>query len=378
MTSDSGKQKIVVLSNSGGGLIDFRGEVIAALCKLYNVTICIPKRYAVENTIEAFRTMGASVNPFEMERRSMNPFKDLKVLKYYKKLLKQVNPDLVLTYTIKPNIYGGWACQSQHVPYIANITGLGTTIQNGGLFSKLTTSLYKKGLKKASCVFFQNTTNRDILMKKGVVSGKTRVIPGSGVNLDKHPYEEYPVQSFPVRFLFMGRIMKDKGIEELLYAVRKLKDQGYNVSIDIIGNYVEDYKQKILEAEKEGLVHYYGFQTDVNAFIRKAHCIVLPSYHEGMSNVLLEAASSGRPVITTTVPGCKETFEEGITGFGCSPKDGNSLAEAMENFIALSNNQRAEMGRKGRVKIEKEFDRNLVVKAYLEEVNVAIHNTINS
>ncbi len=363
---------ILILSNSGGGLVHFRGEVIAELCRSYKVAVIIPRAPGQQKIVKALEDLGATVISSEMERRSKNPFKDLSLLRRYKKIIREHEPDLVLTYTIKPNVYGGWAAQSLGVPYIANITGLGTTIQNGGLLSKVTCSLNKKGLKKAKCVFFQNANNHEQFKKLGIVSGKTRVIPGSGVNLDAHPFESYPDYDGTIKLLFIGRIMKDKGIGELLDAVESVNSRGCSVELDIIGNYVEDYKAGIAEAEEKGYVHYHGYQSDVNSFIKRSHCVVLPSYHEGMSNVMLEAASSGRPVITTNVPGCRETFEEGVTGFGCMPKDAESLADAIIKMVSLSNEDRAAMGARGRQKVEKEFNRKIIIDAYLEEVGAAL------
>jgi len=360
---------ILIISNSGGGLVHFRREVISALCAKYKVIISIPENQSKTD----LEKTGALVIGSPIVRKSKNPIKDLKLLWHYNTIIKDCSPDLVLTYTIKPNVYGGWACQIKPTPYISNITGLGTTIENGGFTSKISRILYKKGLKQASCVFFQNETNLRKLKDWGVVSGKTRIIPGSGVNLEAHPLQEYPKETTPIRFLFIGRIMKDKGIEELLYAVNKVNRQGSDIRLDIIGNYEEDYKDEIDRAQMSGIVSYHGYQSDVNSFIKNAHCVVLPSYHEGMSNVLLEAASCGRPVITTNVPGCKETFDEGITGFGCEAKSRESLVEAIHRFIVLSNEERAKMGLRGREKVVNEFNREIIVQAYLEEISNSIN-----
>lgn len=362
------KKSIFILSNSSGGLIHFRREVISSLCAEYKVIISIPE----DQDQKALQEIGAQVVGSPMERKSKNPLKDLILLRQYDRLLKQYKPDLVLTYTIKPNIYGGWASQRNRIPYIANITGLGTSIENGGILSKISCGLYRIGLKKASCVFFQNEANLHKFTNWGIISGRTRLLPGSGVNLAAHPLADYPAQKEPVRFLFMGRIMKDKGIEELLYAVKRMHEKGYPVHLDIIGTYDENYRDAITEAQKCGVVQYHGYQSDVNVFIKNAHCVVLPSYHEGMSNVMLEAAASGRPVITTNVPGCRETFDEGITGLGCEAGDQDSLLKAMERFFSIPNAKKAEMGLRGHMKIAKEFNRDIIIQAYLEEV----HNLI--
>lgn len=363
------KKRVMILANYDMGLYKFRRELIVRLCDEYDVIICVPPgEYG-----SRLKELGARVVNCTMERRGMNPFHELALLNRYKQVLKEERPDVVLTYTIKPNVYGGMACKSKRIPYIPNVTGLGTTIENGGLISKLSLSLYKAGLSKASCVFFQNETNRRMFTDKGIVKGKTKVIPGSGVNLNDHPLEVFPPIEDAVRFLFIGRIMRDKGIQELLDAIKEIKHKGFNVSLDIVGEFDGDYESAIREAEKTGYIKFHGLQSNVHPFIKNAHCVVLPSYHEGMANVMLEAASTGRPVITTTVPGCRETFDEGVTGFGCEAQNTQSLISAMEHFLNLSTIQMTEMGLAGRVKVEKEFDRNIVISSYLDQIQSAIN-----
>ena len=286
--------------------------------------------------------------------------------------MRSLRPDVVLTYTIKPNIYAGMAAAALKIPCLANVTGLGTAIENGGFSSKALLRLYRQGIKKAACVFFQNRANCSFFREKGIVRGKSRIIPGSGVNLTAHPFVPYPTESEPVRFLFIGRILKDKGIEELLSAFLQLHKEGCPIMLNLVGSMEDSYEELVRQAEETGCVRYLGQQSDVNPFIARAHCVILPSYHEGMSNVMLEAASSGRPVITTRVPGCMETFEEGVTGFGCAPKSTDSLKDAMRSFLRLSREEWAQMGRQGRKKVEKEFDRNIVIDAYLSEIRSAI------
>ena len=363
------KKRVVILANYDMGLYKFRRELIARLCDEYEVLICVPPGEYKSKLNE----LGARVVHCNMERRGMNPLHELALVNRYKQVIKEECPDVVLTYTIKPNVYGGMACKSKRIPYIPNVTGLGTTIENGGLMSKLSLLLYKIGLSKASCVFFQNETNQRLFAERGIVKGKTKVIPGSGVNLKDHPFEEYPSIDEGIHFLFIGRIMKDKGIQELLEAINTVKQNGFNVSLDIVGEFDEDYESAIREAEKTGYIKFHGLQSNVHPFIKNAHCVVLPSYHEGMANVMLEAASTGRPVITTTVPGCRETFDEGVTGFGCATQNAQSLVSAMEHFLSLNEDQMAQMGKAGRTKVEKEFDRNIVIESYLDQIQNAIN-----
>ena len=358
--------RILILSNFAHGLYQFRSELISNLISEgYEVFVSIPK----DEFSEMIVSLGASVIDTEFKRRGKNPFKDIALFKKYKTMIKEVQPDVVLTYTIKPNVYGGLACTKTGTPYLSNVTGIGTSIAHGGLLSKLTTTLYRKGLKNSECVFFQNKSNKKLFEEKRVTVGKTKLIPGSGVNLEKHSAEPYPDDDGQTRFLFIGRVMKDKGIEELLGAMKTVSEKHPGVSLDIVGGYDEDYSAQIDEAVKAGYVRYHGQQPDVHEFIKNSHCAVLPSYHEGMANVMLESASTCRPVITTTVPGCRETFDEGVTGFGCEAQSTESLTEALERFIALSYEEKKKMGLAGREKMEREFDREIVIDSYMEEIH---------
>ena len=357
--------RILILANMDAGLFKFRKELIERIANENSVYFSVPNGEYVQKIIN----LGCEyIQCNKLDRRSKNPFKDFELLVYYKRVITDINPDVVLTYTIKPNVYGGIVCSMLRVPYIANITGLGTAIENGGLLSGITMSLYKLGLKCASCVFFQNRSNQKLFIDRRLVRVRTRVIPGSGVNTEDYKYERYPSDDEGIRFLFVGRIMKDKGIDELLLAFSKLQKKHPKVYLDIVGFCDEDYLDILHNAETNGNLVFHGFQQDIHPFYNKCHCAVLPSYHEGTANVMLEASASGRPVITTRVPGCQETFDEGLTGFGCEAKSAKSLYAAMVKFMSLPNEQRKQMGRAARDKMIKEYDRNLVLQAYLEEI----------
>lgn len=361
--------KVLVLANADIGLYKFRRELMEKLCAEHEVYIALPNGEYIED----LKTLGCQYISFEFNRRGMNPIADLMQIRRYKKLLKEVMPDVVLTYTIKPNIYGGIACRQAKIPFLPNVTGLGTTIENGGLMAQISTTLYKTGLKGAACVFFQNKDNERLFLEKKLVQGRTRVIPGSGVNLEMHNLEPYPSDAEDIRFLFVGRIMKDKGIEELLEAIRKLHKENGHITLDVVGWSDEDYNEALKTAEAEGAVHFHGLQKDVHPFYKNCHCAVLPSYHEGTANVMLEASSTGRPVITTRVPGCQETFDEGITGFGCEAKDSESLIKAMRMFLETPREKRKAMGIAARHKMETEYDRSIILQAYVEEIQNAVH-----
>lgn len=357
--------RLLILANNDMGLYKFRRELLEELVKENEIFFCVPDG----EFVELIEKIGCKFIPCNvLDRRSTNPIKDLKLISFYKKTLKEVKPDVVLTYTIKPNVYGGLVCGRMKIPYLVNVTGLGTTIENGGLLAIISIMLYRIGLKKAECVFFQNKENQKLFVDKGVVKGRSRLVPGSGVNLQTHILEPYPDDNDGIRFLFVGRIMKDKGIEELLSAIKEIHRENREIILDVVGFCDEDYSTALDEAVKEGLIINHGLQANVHPFYSDCHCAVLPSYHEGTANVMLEASSTGRPVITTRIPGCQETFDEGITGFGCEVQNTKSLIEAMKKFLLLTQDQRKTMGLAARTKMKKEYDRNIVLNAYKEEI----------
>ena len=354
-------KKVLILANSSGGLYDFRNELVQRLLFKYEVTVSLPDEVRTKELAEE----GCKVVHTPINRRGVNPAEDFKLLLAYRRLLKEEKPDLTLTYTIKPNIYGGFCCRMMRIPYMATVTGLGSTFQKQGIFLKLITTMYRLGLKKAECIFFQNRENREIFEKYHIRGKKSKLVSGSGVNLKRHCFEPYP-EDDQVRFLYVGRMMREKGIEELLEAAKQLHDD--DTEFALLGYPDEDYQDRLDAYEKEGYIKQLGFDPDVHVYIRNASALVLPTYHEGMSNVLMEASATGRPVIATNISGCKEIFEEGVTGFSCEPKSSEDLIRALKKFLKLSREERAVMGQKARQKMEREFDREKVVDAYMEEI----------
>ena len=359
------KKKILILANSASGLYDFRNELLLRLLTDYEVHVSLPDA----ETVPELSKEGCVVHGISMERRGMNPLKDSKLMLAYFKLMKEVRPDVVLTYTIKPNIYGSLCARLRRIPYIVNITGLGSVFEGGGMLQKFVVCLYKVALKRAACVFFQNERNREVFRSFGIKGKSDRLVPGSGVNLDRHLFEEYPSKEEPVTLLYVGRIMKEKGTDELLYGAEKIRQEYPYVRFELVGNYEDDYKDIIEEKEKAGILHLTGYQKIIHPFYKAASAVLMPSYHEGMSNVILEAAATGRPVLASDIPGCREGFDEGVTGIGFAPKDKEAFLTAVRRFLQLSYEERKEMGLNARRKVEREFDRKIVVEAYLEEID---------
>jgi len=360
-------ERILILANHSGGLYDFRKDLIAELKKHANVTVAVPHN----DRWEELHKLADRVIELPVDRRGRNPLHDSNLFQQYRAMLKEVKPDLVLTYTIKPNIYGGLACRMAHIPYAVNITGLGSAIENGGWLKRFVLMLYKLALKGAKVVFFENIGNRDTLVAAGVVpNGRDVVLNGAGVNLKDYPCQTYP-QEGPVRFLFVGRVMHEKGVDELFAAAKRMKQKyGDGVEFHIVGSFEEAYKPVMDELEQAGVVKYHGYQSDIKSFYAMASCIVLPSYHEGMSNVLLEAAASGRPLITSDIPGCREAVENDVSGYLCPARDADALYEAMRKFAALPVEQRSQMGCCGRRRMEQQFSKTAVVAETIKHLEI--------
>lgn len=352
-------KKILILANNAGGLYRFRGMIMKTLEEQgYDVFASIP----YDDSIPDIQKMGVRIIETSIDRRGINPVKDVKLFFSYLIILKQVKPDYVITYTIKPNVYGGFACRLAHIPYAVNITGLGTAFENGGMLKRIVTVMNKVACKKAKVVFFENEENRQIFIREKIVKeSQTYRLNGAGVNLDKYQVTEYP-NGEKIKFLFMGRVMAEKGIDELFEAMKKLVADGINCELNVLGGYEEDYKAKIQECENEGWLHYYGYQKDVRPFIEKCHCFVLPSWHEGMANTNLESAASGRPVITSNISGCMEAVVDGISGFLAERKNAEDLYRVMKKFAELPYEERRAMGLAGRKHMEEVFDKKKVVE----------------
>jgi galacturonosyltransferase len=360
--------KILILANNSSGLFKFRGELLETLiAQHHDVFFAVPKG----DFIEEMQHMGCHFIETEISRHGTNPFTDFALTKKYCSIIKSVKPDIVFTYTIKPNVYGGIASQLCKVPYVANVTGLGTAVENGGILQKITLALYRTGLRKAKKVFFQNQANRDFMLRHKVVKGAYSLLPGSGVNLERFAPLPYPEETDGIHFVFISRIMREKGIEQYLAAASSLRAKRSNppLHFHICGFCEPEYKGKLDEYIKNGTVIYHGMVRDVREILAKTHCTIHPSFYpEGISNVLLESCACARPIITTERSGCREVIEDGVNGFMVKQRDSEDLIQKIEKFLALSHEQKKQMGLAGRAKMEKEFDRKIVVDAYMKEL----------
>lgn len=355
---------VVIVSNVTGGLYSFRRELIEHLTAMYRVVIL-----ASDNgRVKELKNLGCELIETSFDRHGTNPLSELKLISLYKQYLKSIKPDIVLTYTIKPNIYAGIACAALKIPYVANITGLGTAVENPGLMQKITIPLYRYGLRKAQKVFFQNTENRDFMLSRKMVTGEYDLLPGSGVSLENYQLIDYP-DGDTVDFVFISRIMKEKGIDQYLDAAKVIRAKYPNTRFHVCGNCEQSYQTVLEELHDAGVIIYHGRINDISGMHRISQCTIHPTYYpEGMSNVLLESCACGRPIITTDRAGCREIVDDGVNGYVVNQKDSRDLIDKVEKFLNLSMDERKIMGLSGRAKVEKEFDRKIVIQKYMEEI----------
>ncbi|MGL5972405.1 MAG: glycosyltransferase family 4 protein [Oscillospiraceae bacterium] len=359
-------KKILFLANSHLHLYRLRKELIQSFLDDKNeVYICLSNG----NLIDELKGMGCKFIDIYVDSRGTNPLKDSKLLFKYYRIIKKIKPDIVITYTIKPNVYGGLVCRFNKVKYFANITGLGSAFERKGLFSKMATFLYKISLKNVDKVFFQNKGNRQFFLDKKIVnSERTVLINGSGVNVEEYKKEEYPENDETIRFVFIGRIMKEKGIDEIFFVAKKIKERYNNIIFDIIGPMEDNYNKEIKELNENDIINYYGYREDIHPYLKQSHCLILPSYHEGMSNILLEASSVGRPLITTNIDGCREIVIDNENGFLCDVKSEDSLYKNVEKFINLSYGEKKEMADKARKIVVENFRREDITEKIKSEI----------
>lgn len=364
--------KILILTNSQLGLYKFRKELLETMVAgKYKVYVSVPE----DEFTQELKDIGVRlIHNTYMDRRGTNPIHDLKLLNYYQYLMRKITPDVVLTYTIKPNVYGGFLCGMMGIPYIANITGLGTSVENDGIMRRITTILYKFGLRKAEKVFFQNTENRDFMLRHHIVRSRYDILPGSGVNLKQYHVLDYP-SGENINFVFIARIMKEKGIEQYLEAAEYIRGKYSNTQFHVCGICEQDYKEKLEQFQRRNIINYHGMMNDIIEIHKISSCTIHPTYYpEGLSNVLLESAACGRPIIATNRSGCREIIEDGINGFIISQNSSKDLINKIEKFLKLSVDERKKMGLAGRKKVEKEFDRQIVIDKYLRELQQIKNN----
>ncbi|MCH5235254.1 MAG: glycosyltransferase family 4 protein [Muribaculaceae bacterium] len=363
--AENNHKKILIIGTNMMNIYHHRLELIEALLSAdYKVIVAAP-RGGEEKDLEK---LGCRFIHMPVDNRGTSVKNDLGLIRNLAKIYKEEKPDVVLTFYTKTNIYGGIVAGWLKLPYIENVCGLGTSLSGKGMVSKIMKFLYTEALRKCSLVFFQNKHNIKFFTEEKIYKGAYTLLPGSGVSLNRYKLLPYPTDN-QIEFLFCSRILKEKGIEEYLSAAREIKKKYPETVFHVAGPCDPAYKEEIEKAAKEGVIVYHGKIRELHPLMSKISCSILPSYYpEGTANILLESAASGRPIITTSLPGCGETVEDSITGYVVKEKDVESLIKTIEKFIMLPPSEKEKMGKEGRRKMEQEFNREIVIDEYLKNI----------
>ncbi|MGE7664899.1 glycosyltransferase family 4 protein [Ureibacillus composti] len=359
-------KKVLILSNHFITIYNFRKELIAKLVDDgHRVFISIPK--SKDNIF--FSDMGCEIIETPIDRRGINPISDIKLVLNYIKIMNELKPDIIFSYTIKPNIYGCIASNFTKKRQVSNITGTGATFLNKNIVSTIAKILYKISLKRSYKVFFQNTGDKDYFIRNNMVNNNYSMIPGSGVNLEQYALSDFP-PDHQINFIFIGRVMELKGIDQYLEAAKRIKEAYPNTNFYIAG-FIEEERYKVIidDYHLKGIINYIGFQKDINSWIQKCHCTILPSHGgEGVPNVLLESAAMGRVCVASSINGSMDVIDDGLTGYLFETGNAESLVYKLKSFLELDYDSKKQMGINGRRKVEKEFDRQIVIDKYVSEI----------
>jgi len=343
----------------------------------YEVTVLAPD----DDSSQKLEQVGCRYLNLKLDNKGLNPLTDLRLRNSMKKIYEELSPNLVIHYTIKPVIYGSLAARDLGIPFVNNITGLGTAFIKTNWLTWLVKRLYRLSQKNADYVLFQNVDDRELFSRDRLIPENVpqEVIPGTGIDTDHFNVRPYP-ESNPVTFLLIARMLWDKGVREFVEAARQIKSEFSNVNFQLLGfldveNRTAISRIQVERWDKDGIVEYLGYTDDVREHIAFSSCVVLPSYREGLPRTLLEAAAMGRPIIATDVTGCREVVDHGVNGYLCKERDANDVAEKMKDMINLSTDERREMGLKGRKKMEREFDEKIIVEKIVSRIEGVLNIT---
>jgi len=358
---------ILITVNAAWNVLNFRRPIVAAMiADGHRVTVLAPH----DDSVATLEGLGCKVLPLEMSVKGLNPMQDIKLIGRMRKVFRAEKPDAIFSYTIKNNIFGALAARPLGIPFIPNVTGLGTAFLSGGFLQRIAEGLYRRAFRNLGVIFFQNEDDRNLFLERRLVTQQqARLLPGSGIDLTHFAATDYPPESDAPVFLMIARLLRDKGVLEYVAAARKVKSVHPRARFQILGA-VDAANRTAIDAatvkswQEEGVIEYLGTADDVRPHIAAAHCVVLPSYREGAPRTLIEAAAMARPLIATDVPGCRSVVDDGVTGYLCKVRDGDDLARSMDTFLVLTRDERAQMGLAGRAKMAKNFDQAIVVEAY--------------
>lgn len=361
--------KIAFIGNSSLTMHNFRINLLRNMVKLgYEVVVVAPK----DSDTTSYKSNKIRYIPIDIDCKGLNPLKDLFLMNRLRALYQKEKFDFIFHYTIKPVIYGSLAAAMTGRKHISVITGLGYTFLNTGLLNKFVISLYRNSLRKANEVWFLNEDDREVFLVNEVVNKeRTKVINGEGVNARLYHPAKKDTSKF--KFLFIGRMLWDKGIGEYVGASRILKKKYPNVEFEALGslgsaNPSAISREQMDEWEKEGIINYLGETHRVIPFLSNSSCVVLPSYREGISRVLLEASSMEKPIVATNVTGCRDIVVDGVTGYLCEVRSAESLAFAMEKIIILPKDKLEEMGKEARKIVLEKFDEKIIIQEYVNKL----------
>lgn len=360
--------KILITSVTYNGLIRNRIELISSLISSGNQVVIISNESKSSKYLEE---LGCVTHDILVHKESKSLHKNLSLLVKLFQIIRKENPDIIVSYTHKLNIYAGIVARILKIKFIATITGLGRAFHRVGIVKLIITFLLRISLKKADVIFTQNEENYKFVLKNNISKmNNVRLVNGSGVNLDNFPKSEYTYNN-QIKFLFIGRLSVDKGFIELITAAKEVTSLNDDVTFTFVGEAYSQHIKKIVEENSNEKMLFLGYQNHENipTIIAQHEIIVHPSHHEGMANALLEAGAIGRSVITTNISGCREALEEEYTGYLCRPNDPISLLQSILKYVALSPTERKNMGLRANRFISVNFDRKKIVKEYIEQIN---------
>lgn len=364
--------RVLIFANDNSTLYNFRRELLSRLvADGFNVTVALP----AHGRNQAFRDLGCTVIETPLSRFGTNPMAELATLARFGRIARRARPDVVLTFTAKPNIYGGIAAQFCRVPYIGAVTGLGAAFQSDDLLKWFSSILYRIAFRRAHAVFFENVDNMMTFRRIGIVGDQAKVVSGAGVNLVLHSSESYPEASGNTRFITVARIRRDKGYDELFEVIQRVCTERDDVEFEIVGWYEDDRYRSVVDSMQVNYpvtFHDDVPQQRVHELMTAAHCLIHPSHHEGMANVILEASATGRPCIVSDIPGCREPIEDSATGLLHAARSAVALYAAVIEFLDIAWVDQREMGLAARRKMENEFDRESVVDQYIAAIRRAV------
>ncbi|SMB95336.1 glycosyl transferase group 1 [Hymenobacter roseosalivarius DSM 11622] len=364
--------RVAIVINTSWNIWNFRRSLVKALQAAGHEVLAVapPDEYSARLETE----LGCRFVPIRMENKGTNPVKDAQLTRRFYQLYRRERPDIVLHYTIKPNIYGTLAARLAGIPSVNNVSGLGTVFIIRNMVSRVALGLYQFAFRFPRRIFFQNDDDRQLFLQHGLVQPHiTDLLPGSGVDIQRfRPAAEFSRQQ-PFTFLMVARVLYEKGVEEYFEAARLVRTAVPGTRVQLLGGVDESgnigVKRTVLdEWLRAGHIEYLGTSDNVAEHLDQADAVVLPSYREGTPKTLLEAAAMAKPIVTTDVPGCRETVENGVNGLLCQVRDAPDLAAKMLQILRLSDAELATMGRASRQLAEQKFDEQLVLDKYLRVV----------